>query len=83
MEPCAIAKRRAFSFHQNSRNSRKPPSSDGYKKPQPKSLREKGNRAPGGQVGHTTKDKRLKFSTTPDKVVENLRRLFMRLQFGK
>lgn len=37
---------------QNPRNSNKPPSSEGYEKPAPRSRRERSDRAPGGQAGH-------------------------------
>jgi transposase len=48
----------------NSHNSHKPPSSDGYDKPQPKSRRKKSARRPGGQRGH--KGHTLNQVDTPD-----------------
>lgn len=53
----------------NSRNSSKPPSSDGYNKPKPKSLRKKGRRKSGGQPGH--EGKTLEFSQDPDRIIKH------------
>jgi len=50
----------------NSRNSGKPPSSDGYDQPAPKSLRKRSRRRSGGQVGH--KGETLKMVEKPDHV---------------
>jgi transposase len=53
----------------DSHNSGKPPSSDGLKKRRTKSLRERGKRASGGQVGH--KGETLKQVEVPDWVVRH------------
>jgi transposase len=50
----------------NSRNSGKPPSSDGFHRPAPQSLREKSARPRGGQPGHPGST--LDLVATPDRI---------------
>ena len=52
---------------QTSRNSSKPPSSDGFHKPAPKNRRVSSGRKPGGQVGH--KGRHLIAASEPDEIV--------------
>ena len=55
---------------QNSQNSSKPPSSDGYHKPSPKSQRTKTGRKPGGQKGH--RGSNMSIPHAPDEVIKHL-----------
>lgn len=54
-------------LRKNSGNSSKPPSSDGYAKPAPKSRRTKSGKNAGGQSGHTGKG--LSLLHTPDETI--------------
>ena len=62
----AIIQKLQDELAKNSHNSSKPPSSDGLKKPKTQSLRQKGKRPQGGQVGH--KGDTLRLVVDPDSV---------------
>ena len=57
-------------LNKNSKNSSKPPSSDGLKKPAPKSLRKSSGKKVGGQEGH--QGTRLSVTTAPDETVKHM-----------
>jgi transposase len=67
LQLCARVSELEAQLANNSRNSSKPPSSDGYGKPQPKSRREKSGRRSGGQPGHVGST--LELVEQPDQTV--------------
>lgn len=54
----------------NSQNSSKPPSSDTYQKPTPKSLRQSTGRKAGGQEGHEGHS--ITYSLAPDEIIKHI-----------
>ena len=57
-------------LNKNSKNSSKPPSSDGFKKPAPKSLRKSSGKKVGGQKGH--QGNHLAVIKAPDEIVKHM-----------
>ncbi len=69
LEQAAVNVKLKEQLGMNSQNSSKPPSTDGFKKPQPKSLREPSGKRPGAQKGH--KGTGLKLMKNPDETIEH------------
>lgn len=57
-------------LNKNSNNSSKPPSSDGFKKPNPKSLRKPSGKKQGAQEGHEGKG--LSVTQVPDEIIQHI-----------
>ena len=57
-------------LNKNSKNSSKPPSSDGFKKPAPKSLRKPSDKKIGGQEGH--QGTYLSVISDPNEIVKHM-----------
>ena len=57
-------------LNKNSKNSSKPPSSDGFNKPNPKSLRRPSGKKQGAQEGHEGKG--FTITQTPDEVIRHI-----------
>ena len=57
-------------LNKNSRNRSKPPSSDGFKKPAPKSLRKPSGKKVGAQNGH--QGTHLAVTSAPDEIVKHM-----------
>ena len=66
-----LIKRLQEQLNMNSKNSSKPPSSDGFNKPKIPNMRKPSEKKPGAQWGHNG-NKGLEFPETPDEVRQHL-----------